>query len=150
MTDDKEQEEINKLLEQYKENNSDITEFQNTQTQSAQPPIDMAKIISKSVSSISKIIASKTELKSVEFTPDDEKQFYDSLYPLNDQLIELLKYMAYLPLIIFVIGYSVRVYAEYRDKKKALKSEHKEEKKEEVLKESTKEEKKDDNNKQSS
>ncbi|MEM3845902.1 MAG: hypothetical protein QXU98_09395, partial [Candidatus Parvarchaeota archaeon] len=112
----------------------------NTQTQSAQPPIDMAKIISKSVSSISKIIASKTELKSVEFTPDDEKQFYDSLYPLNDQLIELLKYMAYLPLIIFVIGYSVRVYAEYRDKKKALKSEYKEEKRQEVLKESIKEE----------
>ena len=115
-------EEINKILDDYKNKQGQIPQTEQ-QTQAQQSPMDIALLMSKTISSFTRIISPKVGLQSIAFTDDDEKNFYESLKPFNEQLMDFLKYMIYAPLIIFVAGYSMRIYVEYKAKKRIEKKE---------------------------
>jgi hypothetical protein len=121
-----ESEEINKILEEYKQKNGNkpITD-NNGESPSPQSSMDIALLLSKTISSFTRIISPKVGLESIAFTKDDENNFYESLKPFNDQLMDFLKYMVYMPFIIFAVGYGLRIYVEYKEKHKYLNKEPK-------------------------
>lgn len=120
-----ENEEINKLLNDYKSKipNSPDIDIKQPQNQANPSNLDIALLISKTVSSLTNIISPKLEMQSIAFSKDDETQLYESIKPFNDQLIEFLKYIVYMPLLLFALGYALRIYAEIKQKKKLEKKE---------------------------
>lgn len=76
------------------------------------------QIIADSLGSITAMFARWTDIKEVAFTEDDKKDLANALKPFEDKLDELLKYLPYLPLGMFAVGYGMRVAGGYKDKQK--------------------------------
>ena len=97
-----------------------------------------SRLLVNALGSFSKIASRKFKIPEIELTDEDKEDLRNALIPFEDKLGEWIKYLPYLPLTIFVIGYSLRIYTAYKEKKdkekqikKELKEENKENKKEE-------------------
>jgi hypothetical protein len=71
-----------------------------------------------SVSSLTKMLARKLDFPELAFTTDDEIDLTNALQPFADKLDLLIKYLPYLPLGLFTVGYSVRIISGIQRKKK--------------------------------
>ena len=99
--------------------------------------------------SFSKIASRKFKIPEIELTDEDKEDLKNALIPFEDKLEEWIKYLPYLPLTIFVLGYAFRVYTAYKEKKdkeKQIKKELKEENKKEENKENKNKNEGDNNN----
>jgi hypothetical protein len=145
-----EAEEINELINRYVDEHKSPVDKQDEEQEEEKKkeeeknlPGNIGRMLVSAFSGVTKIFARKLDIPEVAFTPDDEKELEDALAPFEDQLMELIKYIVYLPLIIFAIGYTARVIDGVQKKKeKAVREkEQKEKERKEELKKQ--EEKKD-------
>lgn len=112
------EDEINKAMSDLN-NQSQANPELNGQTQPpAQEPIFTPENLARSLQPISRMVSRRTDIKSIELTDDDVKDLGNALEPFKDQLVKLITLVPFLPLFLFSIGYSIRIYIEYRDKKK--------------------------------
>lgn len=121
MSDDsQDNQELQKILNAYapttEEDNGQIDN--GNQIKSATKQILTPELLANSLASITKMMARKSGIEAIAFTDEDKKDFTNALEPFADKLDEILKYMPYLPLGIFAIGYGIRIYGGYKDKKK--------------------------------
>jgi hypothetical protein len=70
------------------------------------------------IASMTTIVSEHTGLKSVALTEADKKTLIEGLKPLSKYISSMLNYIIYMPLIIFSIGYTLRILKEMKDKKK--------------------------------
>ena len=78
------------------------------------------KKVAQSVQPISRMMARKFDLASVELTDEDAKDLAEALEPFKDNLDKIITILPYVPLILFSIGYGARIWDE-KSKKKKLK-----------------------------
>jgi hypothetical protein len=90
-------------------------------------PDDLIYSFLLAVQGITQVIGEHTQLKSVVLTDQDLKILTNALQPLKKYIIQLVNYIIYLPLITFMIGYSLRIVNEMKNKKKLKKNEVKNE-----------------------
>ncbi len=67
------------------------------------------------------MFARKTGLKSIELSDEDKKDLENALIPVQDKLDSIIQYLPYVPLILFSLAYVLRVFGEYKQKKKEEK-----------------------------
>ena len=152
------EEDLNKTLEklnELEENNDNIdniienpdNNFENEQ-ENQNIKFD-SRLLVNALASFSKIASRKFKIPEIELTDEDKEDLKNALIPFEDKLGEWIKYLPYLPLAIFVMGYSFRVYTAYKEKKdkeKQIKKELKEENKKEENKENKNKNEGDNNN----
>jgi hypothetical protein len=90
------------------------------ETQSIKKKILTPKKVAKSIQPVSRMMSRKFELASIELTDEDANDLAEALEPFEENLDKILKIIPYIPLILFAIGYSARIWEE-RSKKKKLK-----------------------------
>ena len=143
------EEDLNKTLEklnELEENNDNINnvidnpDAINENEQENQNIKFDSRLLVNTLASFSKIASRKFKIPEIELTDEDKEDLKNALIPFEDKLIEWIKYLPYLPLAIFVIGYSFRIYTAYKEKKDKEKQ-----KKKELKEENKKEENKDIN-----
>ena len=83
-------------------------------------------LISESAQQLSKMLARKTGIASMELTKEDKEDLENALIPLEDKLDSLIAYLPYLPIMMFAVAYGLRVYGEYQHNKKEKLKEKKE------------------------
>jgi hypothetical protein len=71
---------------------------------------------------ITQIISDHTGLKSVALTDEDEKTLVVALKPLEKYIMSLVQFFVYMPLIVFTIGYTLRIVDEIKKKEKLKKA----------------------------
>jgi len=142
MSDSINEEELNKTLSKLYELESEedkidnIIENPNEEIEKEEKKPDVvfsASMLVNALGSLSKIASRKFQIKEIELTEEDKQDLINALLPFEDKLSELIKYLPYMPLAIFSIGYIGRVYMAYKDKKtkeKEMKKELKQENKE--------------------
>ena len=152
------EEDLNKTLEklnELEENNDNINnvidnpDAINENEQENQNIKFDSRLLVNALASFSKIASRKFKIPEIELTDEDKEDLKNALIPFEDKLIEWIKYLPYLPLAIFVIGYSFRIYTAYKEKKdkeKQIKKELKEENKKEENKENKNKNEGDNNN----
>jgi len=152
------EEDLNKMLEKLNElekNNDNInniienpdSDFENEQ-ENQNIKFD-SRLLINALGSFSKIASRKFKIPEIELTDEDKEDLKNALIPFEDKLGEWIKYLPYLPLTIFVLGYAFRVYTAYKEKKdkeKQIKKELKEENKKEENKENKNKNEGDNNN----
>jgi len=152
------EEDLNKTLEklnELEENNDNIDnvidnpDAINENEQENQNIKFDSRLLVNALGSFSKIASRKFKIPEIELTDEDKEDLKNALIPFEDKLGEWIKYLPYLPLAIFVMGYSFRVYTAYKEKKdkeKQIKKELKEENKKEENKENKNKNEGDNNN----
>ena len=116
-----ESDEIDKILKSYSIDSSTSTATAvngDTVTQPKNEHILTPELLSNSLESITKLMARKSGIKEIEFTKQDNEDFINALKPFEDKLDEILKYLPYAPLIIFSVGYTIRIYGGFKEQKK--------------------------------
>ena len=83
-------------------------------------------LISESAQQLSKMLARKTGIASMELTKEDKEDLENALIPLEDKLDSLIAYLPYLPIMMFAVAYGLRVFGEYKHNKKEKLKEKKE------------------------
>ena len=83
-------------------------------------------LISESAQQLSKMLARKTGIASMELTKEDKEDLENALIPLEDKLDSLIAYLPYLPIMMFAVAYGLRVFGEYQHNKKEKLKEQKE------------------------
>ena len=78
-------------------------------------------LVAESGQQLSKMFARKTGLKSIELSDEDKKDLENALIPVQDKLDSIIQYLPYVPLILFSLAYVLRVFGEYKQKKKEEK-----------------------------
>ncbi len=71
---------------------------------------------------ITNLYAEKTGYNSVALTDSDCKELEKALIPLGDEILKLVAVLPYLPLILFAVGYTMRVLSEISQKRKERKN----------------------------
>ena len=71
---------------------------------------------------ITNLYAEKTGYNSVALTDSDCKELEKALIPLGDEILKLVAVLPYLPLILFAVGYTMRVLSEISQKRKEKKN----------------------------
>lgn len=112
--------EIEKMLNSLKDEAQETNEVDSASSLSA---ILTPKIIAVSIGNITKMVARWAKIKEIAFTPEDEEDLTNALKPFEKDLDKLLKYLPYLPLGMFAVGYGMRIITGYTDKKKKDKEE---------------------------
>lgn len=109
------------------DNNNDLDKLLNeldkqshnqNNTQEQPPQISILPSFIEALKGISEIVAEHTGIQSIRLTETDCNTLKTALKPLEKYIMSLLNYMIYLPLIIFAVGYTLRIVSELRDKKK--------------------------------
>jgi len=95
-------------------------EEEQEETQSIKKKILTPKKVAKSIQPVSRMMSRKFDLASIELTDEDANDLAEALEPFEENLDKILKIIPYIPLILFAIGYSARIWEE-RSKKKKLK-----------------------------
>jgi len=93
-----------------------------------------SRLLVNALASFSKIASRKFKISEIELTDEDKEDLKNALLPFEDKLGEWIKFLPYLPLAIFIMGYLGRIFIAYKEKKekeKQIKKELKENKKEE-------------------
>lgn len=108
--------EIEKLLKDFqdKANDADSKPAENV---SDLTHILTPQIIAESLGSITSMLSRWAGIKEIEFTDEDKKDLANALKPFESKLDELLKYMPYLPLGMFAVGYGMRIIGGYKEKR---------------------------------
>ena len=75
-------------------------------------------LISESAQQLSKMLARKTGIASMELTNEDKEDLENALIPLEDKLDSLIAYLPYLPIMMFTVAYGIRTFGEYQHNKK--------------------------------
>jgi len=152
------EEDLNKTLEKLNEleknndNINNIIENPDSDFENEQENQDIkfdSRLLINALGSFSKIASRKFKIPEIELTDEDKEDLKNALIPFEDKLGEWIKYLPYLPLTIFVLGYAFRVYTAYKEKKdkeKQIKKELKEENKKEENKENKNKNEGDNNN----
>ena len=91
------------------------------ETQSIKKKILTPKKVAKSIQPVSRMMARKFDLASIELTDEDANDLAEALEPFEENLDKILKIIPYIPLILFAIGYSARIWEERSKKKKSKK-----------------------------
>ena len=76
------------------------------------------------IQGITKVISEHTGLQSVKLTDEDVDTLSDALKPLASWIVQFMDLLIYMPLIVFAIGYTLRILDEITEKKKAMKSQN--------------------------
>ena len=71
---------------------------------------------------ITNLYAEKTGYNSIALTDSDCKELEKALIPLGDEILKLVAVLPYLPLILFAVGYTMRILAEISEKRKLRKN----------------------------
>ena len=71
---------------------------------------------------ITNLYAEKTGYNSVALTDSDCNELEKALIPLGDEILKLVAVLPYLPLILFAVGYTMRVLSEISQKRKERKN----------------------------
>ena len=112
------EDEINKAMSDLNSQSQPNPELNGQPQPPAQEPIFTPENLARSLQPISRMLSRRTDIKAIELTDDDVKDLGNALEPFKDQLVKLITLVPFLPLFLFSIGYSIRIYIEYRDKKK--------------------------------
>ena len=91
------------------------------ETQSIKKKILTPKKVAKSIQPVSRMMSRKFDLASIELTDEDANDLAEALEPFEENLDKILKIIPYIPLILFAIGYSARIWEERSKKKKSKK-----------------------------
>lgn len=70
---------------------------------------------------ITNLYAEKTGYNSIALTDSDCKELEKALIPLGDEILKLVAVLPYLPLILFAVGYTMRILSEVSEKRKLKK-----------------------------
>ena len=87
-------------------------------TDSSIPQISVIPPFIEALKGISEIVAEHTHIESIRLTAADCETLKTALKPLEKYIMQFLNLMIYLPLIVFAIGYTMRIITEIKDKKK--------------------------------
>ena len=90
-------------------------------------------LISESAQQLSKMLARKTGITSMELTKEDKEDLENALIPLEDKLDSLIVYLPYLPIMMFAVAYGLRTFGEYQHNKKEKLKELKDKKKDKSM-----------------
>ena len=71
---------------------------------------------------ITNLYAEKTGYNSIALTDNDCKELENALIPLGDEILKLVAVLPYLPLILFAVGYTMRILSEISQKRKERKN----------------------------
>lgn len=85
---------------------------------SSMPQISVIPPFIDALKGISEIVAEHTHIESIRLTAADCETLKTALKPLEKYIMQFLNLMIYLPLIVFAIGYTMRIITEIKDKKK--------------------------------
>ena len=102
----------NELLKEEEE----VSEEEGEEEEISEGEISTEKI-AEAFRGISLILSRKFEIPEIELTDQDVQDLASALLPLRDTLSKYSQYFPYLPLIIFVLGYSARVIIGIRKKR---------------------------------
>ena len=115
--------ELQKILD------SVANEKENTETNNEAPKMPQGsemviRPLVMAIQGITKVISEHTGLQSVKLTDEDVDTLSDALKPLASWIVQFMDLLIYMPLIVFAIGYSLRILDEVTEKKKAMKSQN--------------------------
>ena len=113
--DDKEDKTIEDLMKDF--NNQEKTQSNTVNVKHIFTP----ELLTNSIASITNIIARWSEIPEIKFSDADKEDLTNALEPFRDKLDILLKYLPYLPLGMFSIGYGMRVISGMKNKKEKKK-----------------------------
>jgi Na+-transporting methylmalonyl-CoA/oxaloacetate decarboxylase gamma subunit len=123
-TDTIDSKEIDNLLNKFKGKEKSSVEEQETKEEEEKKKKEekqvsgLGLLISHAIGETTRIFAKNLDVPEIAFSEQDEKQLGDALGPLEPYFIQWIKYLPYLPLLIFAGGYMMRVIKGFRDKKK--------------------------------
>ena len=115
--------ELQKILD------SVTNEKENTETNNEAPKMPQGsemviRPLVMAIQGITKVISEHTGLQSVKLTDEDVDTLSDALKPLASWIVQFMDLLIYMPLIVFAIGYSLRILDEVTEKKKSKKSQN--------------------------
>ena len=115
--------ELQKILD------SVANEKENTETNNEAPKMPQGsemviRPLVMAIQGITKVISEHTGLQSVKLTDEDVDTLSDALKPLASWIVQFMDLLIYMPLIVFAIGYTLRILDEVTEKKKAMKSQN--------------------------
>ena len=115
--------ELQKILD------SVANEKENTETNNEAPKMPQGsemviRPLVMAIQGITKVISEHTGLQSVKLTDEDVDTLSDALKPLASWIVQFMDLLIYMPLIVFAIGYTLRILDEVTEKKKSKKSQN--------------------------
>ena len=115
--------ELQKILD------SVTNEKENTETNNEAPKMPQGsemviRPLVMAIQGITKVISEHTGLQSVKLTDEDVDTLSDALKPLASWIVQFMDLLIYMPLIVFAIGYTLRILDEVTEKKKSKKSQN--------------------------
>ena len=115
--------ELQKILD------SVTNEKENTETNNEAPKMPQGsemviRPLVMAIQGITKVISEHTGLQSVKLTDEDVDTLSDALKPLASWIVQFMDLLIYMPLIVFAIGYTLRIIDEVTEKKKSKKSQN--------------------------
>ena len=115
--------ELQKILD------SVANEKENTETNNEAPKMPQGsemviRPLVMALQGITKVISEHTGLQSVKLTDEDVDTLSDALKPLASWIVQFMDLLIYMPLIVFAIGYTLRILDEITEKKKSRKSQN--------------------------
>ena len=115
--------ELQKILD------SVANEKENTETNNEAPKMPQGsemviRPLVMAIQGITKVISEHTGLQSVKLTDEDVDTLSDALKPLASWIVQFMDLLIYMPLIVFAIGYTLRILDEITEKKKSRKSQN--------------------------
>ena len=115
--------ELQKILDSVT-NDKENTETNNEAPKMSQGSEMVIKPLVMALQGITKVISEHTGLESVKLTDEDVATLSDALKPLASWIVQFMDLLIYMPLIVFAIGYSLRILDEVTEKKKSKKSQN--------------------------
>ena len=115
--------ELQKILDSVT-NEKENTETNNEASKMPQGSEMVIRPLVMAIQGITKVISEHTGLQSVKLTDEDVDTLSDALKPLASWIVQFMDLLIYMPLIVFAIGYSLRILDEVTEKKKSKKSQN--------------------------
>lgn len=115
--------ELQKILDSVT-NKKENTETNNEAPKMPQGSEMVIRPLVMAIQGITKVISEHTGLQSVKLTDEDVDTLSDALKPLASWIVQFMDLLIYMPLIVFAIGYSLRILDEVTEKKKSRKSQN--------------------------
>ena len=115
--------ELQKILDSVT-NEKENTETNNEASKMPQGSEMVIRPLVMAIQGITKVISEHTGLQSVKLTDEDVDTLSDALKPLASWIVQFMDLLIYMPLIVFAIGYTLRILDEVTEKKKAMKSQN--------------------------
>ena len=115
--------ELQKILDSVT-NEKENTETNNEASKMPQGSEMVIRPLVMAIQGITKVISKHTGLQSVKLTDEDVDTLSDALKPLASWIVQFMDLFIYMHLIVFAIGYTLRILDEITEKKKSRKSQN--------------------------